>query len=284
MDRDLWKRLFRHRSAQMGLAILVVILASAAAGLLLYSKAEFANRIEADRMFLAPGGEHWLGTDNLGRDVFEGLCIGAITSLYIAGLTILVAMTLGTALGAVAAYAGGRFDMGVMRLVDILQAFPSILLAITVMCAFGRGTYILVIAIALPILPQFTRQVRAAVLVVRELDYVQAALALGAKPGRVVFRTILPNIMGPIIVMATLSIGGAILNIAGLSFLGLGVPPGEPEWGTMLKNAWDKMSISYDEWWAIVFPGLAIALTVLGFNLFGDGLRDTLDPKMKKAR
>jgi len=282
MIEDFWRKLFRHKASNAGLAVLLLMVVMAMFGQWRYSKAAYSKQLSGAERFQEPDLEHWMGTDNMGRDMFQGICLGAALSLSIALKVILFALAVGVPIGALSAYLGSWVDTLVMRFVDILMAFPSILLAIVIM-AWGRGANIMVFAIGIPMVPVFIRQVRAAVLVNKELDYTTASIALGASHLRVLFREILPNSMGPIIVISTLSIGTAILDIAGLSFLGLGVAPGEPEWGTMLNDAQLNVSVTYDEWWVIVFPGLAIALTVLGFNLFGDGLRDTLDPKMKKV-
>ena len=282
-----WQALLKHKSALIGMAILGGMVALALLGAVLYSRADYSKYINAAEKLNHPSAIHWLGTDQVGRDVLQGIALGGMVSLGIAVKVLLVSLLIGVPLGAWSAFRGGWFDTLLMRGVDILLAFPPILLAITIMAVWGRdlsaqGSERLVFAIAIPLIPAFIRQVRAAVLVLKQLDYITAARALGASGGRTLFRHIIPNTVGPVTVIATLSVGTAILDSAGLSFLGLGVAPGQPEWGIMLNDARLAVGISYDHWWVILFPGLAIALTVLGSNLLGDGLRDTLDPRLRQ--
>ena len=280
------KTFLRKRSALVGAlviggAVLLALLAPILAGLAGHKPTAQYGQAQ----FLAPGaraegveGRFWLGTDDLGQDVLVRLAYGARKSLLIGLLSVLLALFVGVPMGLLCGYFGGWSDFLGMRLVDIMLAFPSILLAIVVMTALGGkpDERNVVIAVGLVNVPVFARQVRASVLAVRELDYVIANRALGAGHLRLMFRTILPNTLAPIIVLATLGLGTAILSAAGLSFLGLGVEPGTPEWGAMLTKARDFMRRAP---WAVLVPGLAITLTVLGFNLLGDGLRDALDPK-----
>jgi len=280
------KTFLRKRSAVAGLIVLSALLLLALLAPLVAGVTGHGPTAQfSEAQFLAPGsaakgveGRFWLGGDDLGQDVLVRLAYGARKSLLIGMWSVLLALLVGVPLGLTSGYFGGWTDFLGMRLVDVMLAFPSILLAIVVMTALGGkpDERNVVIAVGLVNVPVFARQVRASVLAVKELDYVTANLALGAGHFRIMFRTILPNTLAPIIVLATLGLGTAILSAAGLSFLGLGVEPGIPEWGAMLTKARDFMVRAP---WAVLVPGMAITLSVLGFNLMGDGLRDALDPK-----
>jgi peptide/nickel transport system permease protein len=225
---------------------------------------------------LPPGPEFRLGTDSLGRDVLSRVIWGARISLVIALASIGLAAFAGVPLGGIAGYAGGFADAALMRATDVLLALPSIVLALTISAALGRGLSNVILAVAISQAPVFARQMRAAVLELRERDFVLASRALGAGPARILFARILPNALGPLVVIATLGLGEAVLEAAGLGFLGLGAEPGTPEWGTMLSDNVDYLR-GYP--WISLYPGLAIALVVLGFNLVGDGARRALDPR-----
>ncbi|MHC4597974.1 MAG: ABC transporter permease [Planctomycetota bacterium] len=276
----------RKKSAILGFVILLgMILLALAAPLVELATGHRPTAQHGDAQFLSPGshaegvkGRFWLGTDDLGQDVLVRFAYGARKSLLIGLWSVLLALLVGVPAGLFTGYFAGWLDFLGQRVVDVMLAFPSILLAIAVMTALGGkpDERNVVIAVGLVNVPVFARQVRASVLAVRELDFVTANRALGAGHLRLMFRTILPNTLAPIIVLATLGLGTAILSAAGLSFLGLGVEPGTPEWGAMLTKARDFMRRAP---WAVLVPGLAITLTVLGFNLLGDGLRDALDPK-----
>ena len=274
MDGRKLRVLYRHRAAMVGLGLLVLImlLAGVVQGLSPHDPSE----MKAGHQEQGPTSSHWFGTDNSGRDVFTRLWVGARVSLLIGVASVLFSMAVGIPLGAVAGYAGGAVDMVLSRLVDLLLSFPSILLAICIAAALGTGMKTVIIAVGIVGVPQFARQVRASVLQLKELDYVAASRALGASHARVLFVDVLPNALGPMIVLATLGIGTSILTAAGLSFLGLGVEPGTPEWGAMLHDGYGYWRRSSS---LAIFSGLAISLTVLAFNLFGDGLRDALDPR-----
>jgi ABC-type dipeptide/oligopeptide/nickel transport system permease subunit len=223
-------------------------------------------------------GKNILGTDDLGRDMLSRLIFGARVSLIVGLVSVGIALILGTFFGAVAGYFGGWIDNVIMRIMDIILAFPGILLAIVIVAYLGPGLRNAMMAIGVISIPRFARIVRASVLEENEKDYVLAARAVGARNRRILFNTVLPNCMAPIIVQASLGFGSAILDAAGLSFLGLGAQPPIPEWGAMIAMG---RSMILRAWWVMTFPGIAILLGVLGFNLLGDGLRDALDPRLR---
>nr|WP_062351345.1 nickel transporter permease [Bacillus kwashiorkori] len=226
-----------------------------------------------------PSSEHWFGTDHNGRDIFTRIIHGMKLTLFVGFFSVFIGMIAGVVLGIISGYYGGVIDTIIMRVVDVFLAFPGILLAIAIAGVLGGSLYNVIIAVAVFSVPSFARIVRGSTLAVRKLEYIDAIRALGAKDLRIIFRHILPNIMSPIIVQATLRIATAILTAAGLSFLGLGAQPPEPEWGAMLN---DGRSYIFDYPHVALFPGLAIVTVVLAFNIFGDGLRDALDPKSSK--
>jgi dipeptide transport system permease protein len=219
-----------------------------------------------------------LGTDDLGRDVLSRLMYGARLSLSIGAVVVTLSFLVGTMLGLIAGFAGGVVDALVMRLMDMMLALPTLLLAIAVVAILGPGLFNAMLAVSIVQLPGFVRLTRAAVLVERSKDYVAASRMAGAGRARLMFLIVLPNCLAPLIVQASLGFSNAILDTAALGFLGLGAQPPTPEWGTMLADA---LQFVQSAWWVVTFPGLAILLTVLGFNLVGDGLRDALDPRLK---
>ena len=223
-----------------------------------------------------PSARHWLGTDALGKDVLTRVIHGSRLSLIAGIVSILLAVSIGCPCGALAGYFGGRVDALLMRSVDVALAFPSILIALLLAAAWQPSWFTVIVAVGLINVPTFARQVRATVLTVTQLEYVVASRALGATTGHILRHAILPAIVSPIVVLATLSLGMAILEVAGLAFLGLGGDPTAAEWGSMLSQAKDFWSSNL---WFAIAPGGAISLTVLGFNLLGDGLRDALDPR-----
>ncbi|MFC3206464.1 ABC transporter permease subunit [Aquamicrobium soli] len=224
--------------------------------------------------------EFLLGTDAVGRDILSRLLFGARYSLFIGIVVTTIALVVGIFVGVLAGYFRGWLDTVIMRLMDIILAFPSLLLALTLVAVLGPGLDNAMIAIALVYQPHFVRLTRAAVMAEKSRDYVVAARVAGAGPIRLMFRTILPNCMAPLIVQATLSFSNAILDAAALGFLGMGAQPPTPEWGTMLAEAREFILRA---WWVVTLPGIAILVTVLAINLVGDGLRDALDPKMKRS-
>lgn len=220
-----------------------------------------------------------LGTDYLGRCILSRIIWGTRTSLLVGFIAVGISTILGLVLGVFSGYFGGLMDTILMRIVDVLFAFPSILLAITIMATLGPGLEKAMIAIGIVYTPQMARVVRSAVLVIREMDYIEAERALGASHRRIIWYHILPNAIAPVIVYATLSTAGAILDAAALGFLGLGALPPTPEWGAMLSGS--RQALTAGAWWAATFPGIAIMCAVLGLNLLGDGMRDLLDPRLR---
>jgi peptide/nickel transport system permease protein len=229
--------------------------------------------------FARPSPEHWLGTDEFGRDLMSRIIHGARIALFVGFTASFLGCTLGGLLGVVSAYAGGRVDLLLERLMDILLAFPQLILALAIASILGPAVQNVVIAIAIPIIPRAARVVRATALSVKENVYVEAVQALGAGQHRVVLRHIVPNVVAPYIIMLTAQLGGAILAEAALSYLGLGAAEPTPSWGLMLSGS--ALSYAQKAPWIAVFPGIAISLAVFGFNLLGDSLRDALDPKLR---
>ncbi|HML45784.1 MAG TPA: ABC transporter permease [Clostridia bacterium] len=277
--REAWIRMRRNRSSIIGMALLgtIILLAVFADWIADYNttviKIDILNRLAP------PSAQHIFGTDELGRDLFARIIHGARISLSIGFLAEMVAFCLGMLIGAISGYYGGKLDNVIMRFMDIFMAIPSLLLSIAMVTAFGTGTLVLVMAIAVAGMPSLSRVVRAQVMRAKEMEYVEAARALGANDFVVITKYIVPNIMSPIIVQVALDIAGCIMTVSSLSYLGLGVPPPSPEWGAILSAG---QSFIRDAWNVTVFPGLMIVLTVISLNLVGDGLRDALDPKMKR--
>jgi len=236
-------------------------------------KGRLGNRL------VAPNAVHWLGTDELGRDILSRVLYGARLTVQIQVAAVGLALGAGAALGLLAGYVGRWVDQLIMRFMDILMAFPGIFLALGIIAALGTGLGNVIIAAGIFLVPQFARVVRASVLTLKDMEFVQAARALGQRDAAIVFRYLLPNSLGPIIVQTSLRMATVLLTASGLSFLGLGVQPPSPEWGAMLSNARSYMITAPH---VAMIPGLAIAVVVLGFNLLGDGLRDSLDPRLRE--
>jgi peptide/nickel transport system permease protein len=230
-------------------------------------------------MLEPPGADYWLGTDQYGRDLYARIIYGARTALLVGFVSAFVGATIGLVLGVASAYFGGRFDLWFQRVMDVLMAFPLIILALAVVSIFGTGTGNVILAITIPFIPRCARVVRSSALAVREMPYIDAARACGFGHARIVLRHMVPNVMAPYLIMITAFVGQAILIEASLSFLGLGVQEPVPAWGLMLRGGAQEYAESAP--WVAIFPGIAISLAVFGFNLFGDSLRDWLDPKMK---
>jgi len=236
---------------------------------------------DASRTLARPGGAHWLGTDHLGRDIYSRIVHGARISLIVGLASTLLGSVLGGIVGLLSGYAGGKTDLLVQRLLDILQGLPLLVLALVMSAALGPSVQNVIVAISIPIVPRAARVVRASVLTIREMQYVEAARGLGLSHLRIAFRHILPNTMGPFIVLCTAQLGSAILVEAALSFLGLGVPEPYPSWGRMLSVSAAEYAQKAPH--LVLFPGIAISLAVFGSNLLGDALRDTLDPRLRGA-
>ena len=272
--RHLWRQLWRRKTAVLGLILAAIVLLGALFAPWLAPEDPLAM---GPRRFAAPSASAWLGTDQFGRDLLSRLLYGARVSMVVAFAAVGMAMLIGGTIGLCAGYFGGRVDLFLMRGVDVLMAFPTLLLALAVVATFGGSTRNLILAVTLAYIPIFSRVVRGSALSVKQNDFVEASRALGARDGRIMFRAVLPNVLAPIIVQATFNLSTAIMIEAALSFLGLGVQPPAPSWGSMLSEARNFMEL--DPWLALA-PGGAITLAVLGFNLFGDGLRDILDPRL----
>ena len=274
---DTLHRVVSNRAAVAGGTVVVIFVVVALFAPILAPfdplKGRLANRL------LAPSAVHWLGTDELGRDVLSRVLYGARITVQIQLAAVGLALAVGAALGLLAGYVGRWVDQLIMRLMDILMAFPGIFLALAIIAALGTGLGNVIIAAGIFLVPQFARVVRASVLTLKDMEFVQAARALGQRDLAIVFRYLLPNSLAPIIVQTSLRMATVLLTASGLSFLGLGVQPPSPEWGAMLSNARSYMITAPH---VAMIPGLAIALVVLGFNLLGDGLRDSLDPRLRE--
>ncbi|SHI18240.1 peptide/nickel transport system permease protein [Sporobacter termitidis DSM 10068] len=275
--RQMWDSLKSNKGAMVGLVIILLLVLIAVFGKLLMPFDP--NSLDMSASFIHPNGEHWFGTDQLGRDIFSRIIDGAHISLTVGLSAVAISLTIGTLLGAAAGYRGGKTDTIIMRIMDMMLAIPSILLAIAFMAALGKGIDKAVIAIGLVSIPEYARIVRGSILSVKENDYVQAAKVVGNKGPRIVFKHIMPNVLSSIVVRATLGISTAVLDTSALGFLGLGVQPPYAEWGDMLGRA---RGFIFSAPYTLIFPGVAITITVLAFNLLGDGLRDALDPKARK--
>jgi peptide/nickel transport system permease protein len=268
----------RNRMAVLGVWIVVAITLCALLAPLVAPFDPAAQGSLVQERLLPPSPEHVLGTDRYARDVLSRILWGGRVSLAIGFLAVAIAVSLGTSLGAVSGYLGGWADEVIMRLVDVVLSFPRLVLLITVVALFQSSMLVVVLVLGLTLWPSTARLVRGEVLSLREREFVQAARGLGYSGARVVFRHLVPNALAPVIVAATLGIGNTIVLEAGLSFLGLGVQPPTPSWGGMIA---DHRSFLLGAWWASTFPGLALVVTVVAFNLVGDGLRDALDPKLR---
>jgi len=272
-----WGRFARDRMAMTGAAFVLIVVTAA---VLARQVAPHSPTTNFPAINVGPSGAHWLGTDDIGRDLLSRVIFGARISLEAAVTIVALALVASLPIGLVAGYAGGRSDNVLMRLMDAMFAFPPLVLAITVAALLGRSLHNEAIAIAVTFVPGFARIIRGQVLSVREETYIEASRSVGAGPLRMIRRHVLPNVASPLIVQTALSVGYAILAEAGLSFLGLGVQPPSASWGVMLQEAYQFV---LSDPWATVVPGLAIALTVLSFNLIGDGLRDALGRERAKA-
>jgi ABC-type dipeptide/oligopeptide/nickel transport system permease subunit len=277
--RLMWDRFRRNRGAVVGLVILALFLVVALLAPIATSYAPEENHL--DQKLLEPTTAHLLGTDHLGRDILARLAFGARFSLLIGFAAVGVGLAVGVPLGAVSGYYGGWIDLVIQRVIEVLLSFPGFLFALSLVAVLGVGIENVIIAVGLGVVPAFVRLVRASTLSIRSRDYVEAARAVGAGGPSIIWYHVLPNALPPVVVQATLGLGSTLLTAAGLGFLGLGVQQPTPEWGSMLGEG---RSYIFSNPNLATFPGIAIFLTVLGFNLAGDGLRDALDPALDRAR
>ena len=277
VPRSKWRRsLHRYGLPGVGaLIILVWILVAIFAPVLTPYPPDL---VDVTMRLQPPSFVHWLGTDLLGRDVLTRLLYGARISLFTGFVVVAVAALFGTLVGGIAAYARGRIEEVIMRVTDLVFCFPPIILALAIAAALGIGTTNTIIAMLVVWWPKFARLARSLIIIQRSQEYVEAAVVVGFSPARILVRHIIPNSIGPLIVLVTLDVGNAIITFAGLSFLGLGVVPPTPEWGSMVSEGRELI----EQWWVASFPGLAILSIVLGFNFLGDGVRDWLDPKSRR--
>ena len=275
---ETFRLLVRNRLALVALVVLGILVAAALLGRALAPYG--VNEVAIEDRLQGPSGSHWFGTDELGRDVFSRVLVGAIVSLKVGFVAVSIALVAGVGAGLLAGFYGRFVDDAIMRFMDMLFAFPAILMAIAVLAVLGPGTTNAMVAIGVVYTPIFARITRASVLSVREEVYVRAARSAGASDARLMWRHVLPNVLAPIIVQTSVSLAFAILSEAALSFIGLGTQPPDPSWGRMLSDARGFLE---QAWWMSFFPGLAIFVTVLSFNVLGDALRDVLDPRQRSA-
>lgn len=279
MWAEVWRNYRRSVGAMVGLAIIIVLIVVAIASQFIYNWDTDIVAQDPAAAFLKPSAEHPFGTDNYGRDQFARVMYGARYSLSVGVVATAISCVLGSTLGMIAGYYGGLTENLIMRTCDVFVGIPSILLGIAIMSAFGQSIMVLMWAIGLVYVPMFARISRAAVLPVRDQEYIEAARVTGVSDLGIMFKHVLPNALSPIIVQTTMGVANGILTASNLSFLGLGIPVPAPEWGAMLSSTRNYIR---DYGYLTLYPGLAIMITVLAFNLMGDGLRDALDPKLKK--
>lgn len=274
--REIWKRLLKNKTAVLGMCVIIALILIAI----------FADQIAPygydeqnyQKVFTPPCKEYLMGTDNLGRDILSRVIYGSRISLQVGLVSVGIAAGVGVILGLLAGFYGHLLDDILMRILDIVFAIPEMLLAISIAATLGDGLVNLMIAVGISNIPRYARVTRSAVLSIKGQEYIEAARAIGASDLHIIFRYVLPNCMAPIIVQITMGVASAILSASALSFIGLGIQPPVPEWGAMLSSGRDFMR---DHWFVVTFPGLMIMITVYALNLFGDGLRDALDPRLK---
>lgn len=276
---EIWRRMRRNRLAMFGLVIVSILIIVAVFANQIADYNTVAIKQNVVERLQGPSAEHWAGTDEFGRDIFARLVHGARISLLVGVVAVCIALVTGGILGAIAGYFGGTVDNVIMRIMDIFLSIPILLLAIMIVAALGSSMLNLMIAIGLASMPTFARIVRASVLSVKDQEFVEAARAIGAKNNHIILRHIMPNCLSPIIVQATLRVATAILSTASLSFISLGIQAPAPEWGAMLASG---RAYIRDAPHIVIIPGLLIMITILSLNLLGDGLRDALDPKLKR--
>ncbi len=277
LQREFWPRFRRNRLALSGLILVAAmfLVSVLAPWLAPYDP----NYIDINAILMPPSASHWMGTDSLGRDVFSRILYGAGISLKVGFVAVGLATLIGVCIGALAGYYGGWVDNLLMRLVDLMLCFPTFFLILAVIAILEPSIWNIMVIIGLTSWMGVARLVRAEFLSLKEREFIQAARALGARDGRIIFRHLLPNALAPVMVSATLGVAGAILTESALSFLGLGVQPPTPSWGNILTAGKDNIEIA---WWLSVFPGLAILITVLSYNLLGEGIREAIDPRLKE--
>ncbi|HAE42353.1 MAG TPA: diguanylate cyclase [Clostridiales bacterium] len=278
MDTKFISRFLKRKASVIGGIIIIIFILVALVGPFLCTQDPL--KIDVRNKYESPSREHWLGTDNLGRDTFTRLVYGARITLMVSFTGVMLGTIVGLTLGVISGYYGGKVDAIIMRITDILLAFPGLLLAIAIVAILGNGLFNTMLAIAFYSIPYIARIVRGTVISIRELEFIQACQVIGCSDFTIIFFHIIPNSMSQVIVNTTLNLGTAILTSASLSFLGLGVQPPNPEWGAMLSQAREVMRTTPI---AAITPGIAITLAVMSFSLLGDGLRDALDPKLKNS-
>jgi len=279
MAQMTWSRLLKNKGAVFGIVFIISLVAVSFISGIIYDYDNDVIAINMANALQPPNGQNWFGTDHLGRDIFARLLYGARYSLLIGVGSVSIGLVIGVTLGALAGFYGGIVDQVIMRVVDVFYSIPNIMIAVVIVSLLGTSTMNLLIALCFTCATAFTRIARASVMTIRDQEYVEAAYNLGIPTWKIILKHILPNCLSPLIVQVTLLIGNTIINASSLSFLGIGVPSPAPEWGAMLSEGRAQMrTASY----ICVIPGIAIMLTVLALNLLGDGLRDALDPKMKK--
>lgn len=278
LRRNLKRFLIGNRLNLVGVIIVVLFFFLALFGEAIAPHDPFAQDITGAKL-LAPSGDHWLGTDELGRDIFSRILTGTRVSLQVAVVVLTFAVVVGTLVGAISGFFGGIVDEILMRITDMFLAFPALVLAIAIAATLGKSLTNTMIAVATVFWPWYARLVRAQVLSIREREYIEAGRSIGLTSWRLMFRHILPNAISVVIIQVTLDIGYAVLITSSLSFIGLGAQPPSPEWGTMLSTARNYFR---DAWWYMTFPGVALTLTVFAFNVLGDGLQDALDPRSSR--
>ena len=277
---EIWHRLRKNKLSMVCLVILVImILGIIFAGVL--SPYDYAEQ-DLTQRFALPSKEHWMGCDDYGRDLLTRLLVGGRYSLLIAILSVAIGIVCGMVIGALCGFFGKRIDSTLMRIMDVIMSIPGMMLAICISVAMGSGVFNTALALAVGTIPIIARQLRSSTMLINSQEYIEAARSFGESNFKIIMTHVIPNCMAPIIVQASLYIGGAIMGIAGLSFLGLGVQPPTPEWGNILNNGLDFIYDFPTRWHVIVFPALFIVVAELCFNLLGDGLRDAMDPRMRK--
>ena len=271
------KKFFKNPFSVTGLVVLVVLVLFAVIGPMVTGYDQ--ETMDMMNMLKAPTPQHLLGTDDLGRDILTRLACGGRVSISVGVFATMFKLVIGVLLGSIAGYYGGRTDNIIMRILDVFMSVPGILLSLSIAAALGPGLFNLMIAVGIGSVPGYARIVRASILSVKEQEYIEAAHCIGCSNARIIFRHVLPNCLAPIIVQATLGVASAILVASSMSFLGLGLEPPIPEWGAMLSVGRPYIR---DYWHLVAFPGMAIMITVFSLNVFGDGLRDALDPRLKQ--